>query len=127
MSRRGKVTDWLLTAVVVLVLGCLLIALLLPAVQSARESAQRPENVMYSSLPATAAGQGQGPGLGGDKFQHLPENEFIAVADPGQGVRLDLGFRVLVNQFNEYSHVIEFIDRGFSDFGLCVLPPGLVE
>ena len=77
MSRLGKTSDWLLTAVVVVVLGCLLIALLLPAVQSARESARRPGDAMILSV----AGQGQGPGLGGDKFQHLSENEFIAVAD----------------------------------------------
>ena len=80
MSRRGKVSDWVLTLAVVIVLGCILIALLLPAVQSAREAARRTGN-QADWLPASVAGQGRGPGLGGDKFQHLEENDFIAVAD----------------------------------------------
>lgn len=78
MSRRGKVSGWVLTVVVVLVLGAVLIALLLPAVQSAREASR-----IYSPFNSLASlpGQGQGPGLGGDKFDHLEENDFIAVAD----------------------------------------------
>jgi hypothetical protein len=40
---------------------------------------------------------------------------------------LDLWLRVFVNQFNEYGHVIEFIDRGFADFGLGVFPPGFIK
>jgi hypothetical protein len=40
---------------------------------------------------------------------------------------LDIGIRVTVHQVNEYSHVIDPIDCGSTDFGVGVLPPGLVE
>jgi hypothetical protein len=41
MTRQGKSSRWLLLVLGVIVVGCLIVGLLLPATQSARESAQR--------------------------------------------------------------------------------------
>ena len=47
MTRDPKSSNWLLAVVAVVVIGGLLVALLLPALQSAREAARRSTNVAY--------------------------------------------------------------------------------
>ena len=77
MARRAKLVEWLLILGVVFIIGGVLAALLLPAVQSAREAARRHPQGNFVMGPA----QGMGPDRGGDQFDRIYENEFKAVTD----------------------------------------------
>jgi len=85
-SKRAA-RPWLLNTLVVCVLVSVTIALLLPAVQPAREAARGPTSptrlyMLRECLSDVDDGAlGQGPGNAGDQYDHLVENPFRAVKD----------------------------------------------
>ena len=84
MARRTSPFQWLLTILAVVAVCGLLVALLLPSVQSAREAARRHRGFDLgppAGIEGLVPGEGQGPGMGGDKFDRIYENPFKAVVD----------------------------------------------